>query len=217
MGIETSEHHNIPSSRGGSSRKENLSVLRDNRHTAFHQWAWNYPPDMLMRLLAFHSVRLKHESLPPGSVEDILAILSSSQWESQYVPEAFDLPEKRKEKSSYFHTYHTIDEMADAQKLIGTLVYGEELPQDRHEFYEKVRVFFRTSSPQEVLQKFLTERHGGQLSWVKAFRDEVRSTVLHVVNQAALEKITKQTRDRFAGILVKHVKDLALDLAINES
>jgi len=204
-------HHNIPSSRGGSPKKQNLSNVRIERHDDFHAWAWNYPPHALIRLMTIHSTGMRGENLPSGAVRDILECLTCKkrEWESYYDPGTMMSPQGRKEKTEYFESLHILDEMQDTYRLIGELCYKERLPFDREAFYKRALLFFRTSCPQDALRMFLTERQGHDLSWTKALQKDVHAALLFIIDRAKPEHVAEKQKERVIMTLREHIRTLS--------
>lgn len=142
---EANRHHNVPRSRGGSRKRSNISIARAGRHGEFHTWAWNYPPDTVLRLMAIHAARVPGHALSPSVLEDFLATLTDAPWEELYEPDVIGDggTKKRQRKAAYFREQHVLDEEDDTHRVIGELALQEQFPIDRHAFFSAGASIFR--------------------------------------------------------------------------
>lgn len=210
---EASRHHNVPRSRGGSTEKSNIAVVRHVRHEAFHTWAWNYPPDSVLRLMAIHAARIPGQSLPPTALEDFLSTLTDNPWEAFYEPDAISggATKNLRRKAAYFREQHVLDEEDDTHRVIGELALQEPFPADRHEFFQQAFLFFGTQSPREALERFLTEVNRGQeLAWAKAFRLHVRSQINNILQSAVPIALSSTDEQGIVDVLTAHKERLRL-------
>lgn len=210
MAPDVDTHHNYPCSRGGGEVRHNLSRLRRSRHDGFHMWAWNYPPDAILRFLAEHGVQRPEGTLPAGALEDVLGKLTEDNWTALYKPGVVTgghTPGQR-EKAHHFLIHHLNDERNDVRRLIGALTLGEGLPWERHLFLERALVFFRTAMPREAMRNFLTESYGSELSWAKALRDDVRRSLLDILSYAEGACDSGRERQRVIDILLVQERHL---------
>ncbi|MBI2524017.1 hypothetical protein HYW11_02265 [Candidatus Peregrinibacteria bacterium] len=208
---EGRRHHNVPRSRGGTRKKSNISIVHPGRHKQFHMWAWNYPPDSVLRLMAIHAVRIPGQSLPPSALEDFLSTLTDVPWEEFYEPDAMNggVTKKHRRKAAYFREQHVFDEEDDAHHVIGGLLLQESFPADRHTFFQQALLFFGTSAPREALERFLTEVfHGQELAWTKAFRAHVRSKVQDILLSATPMTLSPIDEQCVVDILTAHKQRL---------
>ena len=208
---EARRHHNVPRSRGGTRKKSNISTVHPGRHKQFHAWAWNYPPDSILRLMAIHAVRVPGQSLPPSALEDFLSTLTDVSWEEFYEPDAMNggVTKKRRRKAAYFREQHLLNEEDDTHRVIGGLALQEPFPVDRHTFFQQALLFFGTSSPREALERFLGEVfHGQELAWAKAFRAQVRSKVQDIVLAASPMTLSPMDEQCVIDVLTAHKQHL---------
>lgn len=208
---EANRHHNVPRSRGGSPKKSNISIVHAGRHDEFHAWAWNYPPDTVLRLMAIHAARIPGQSLSPNALEDFLSTLTDVPWEEFYEPDAINggVTKKHRRKAAYFQEQHILDEEDDTHRVIGELALQEPFPLDRHAFFQQALLFFGTHSPREALERFLTEVCRGQeLMWAKAFRSHVRSAVAHILQPATPVTLSSLEQQQIVDVLHTHKQRL---------
>lgn len=207
---EVNRHHNVPSSRGGSHKKINLSLVDMKRHDQFHTWAWNYPPDTVLRLMAIHAARMPGQSLPPSALENVLTFLTERSWKDFYEPDAV-LPSDEavpQTKADYFYEQHIVDEVEDTHMVIGDLLFEERFPWWRGMLLQRALRFFRTQVPQEAMDHFLTERYGSDFSWVKALRADVRSQLRSLLVSASPLTLDSPSQQRVMDILANHKRRL---------
>lgn len=204
---EANRHHNVPRSDGGSHKKCNISIVHAGRHDEFHAWAWNYPPDTVLRLMAIHAARIPGQSLPPSALEDFLCTLTDVPWEDFYESDAINggVTKKHRRKVSYFREQHVLDEEDDTHRIIGELALRESFPPDRHDFFQRAVMFFGAASPREAIERFLTEVFRGQeLAWVKALRSHVRAEVQAILLAAQPVTLSSADEQRIVDILHDH-------------
>lgn len=208
---EVNRHHNVPRSDGGSHKKCNISIVHAGRHDEFHAWAWNYPPDTVLRLMAIHAACIPGQSLPPRALEDFLSTLTDVPWEECYEPDAINggVTKKHRRKAAYFREQHVLDEEDDTHRVVGELALQEPFPLDRHAFFQQALLFFSTSSPREALERFLTEVFRGQeLMWAKAFRTQVRSKVHDILLSATPMRLSPTDEQYVVDVLTAHKQRL---------
>ena len=161
--------------------------------------------------MAVHAVRVPGQSLPPNALEDFLCTLTDVPWEEFYEPDATNggVTKKHRRKAAYFREQHVLDEEDDAHRVIGELALQEPFPTDRHAFFQQALLFFGTSSPREALERFLTEVFRGQeLTWVKAFRSDVRSKIQDILLSAAPMELSPIDEQCVVDVLTEHKQHL---------
>jgi len=203
---EANRHHNVPSSRRGSHKRKNLSWVDMKRHEQFHVWAWNYPPDTVLRLMAIHAARVPGQSLPPNALDDFLAFLTERPWEDFYEPDALWPSEEAvsQTKTEYFYEQHRLDEAEDTHNVIGDLLFQERFPWFREMFLQRALRFFRTQIPREAMRHLLTERYGHDFSWVKALSSDVHSVLQTLLASALPLTLDDPSQERVIEVLISH-------------
>ena len=218
--LNENRHHNVPTSRGGMGHESNLSIVNEKRHTKFHEWSCNRPPCTLLRRIALHATGLEgSHALPPSALDDLILALHRTNWEDNYESDAVIWTSRtpgEADRVQYFTKLHLYAELMDVQQTIGALLFGQRYPTEKtiegnieddidnlFRLNDVLR-FFHTRSPYVAMENFLTEKHHDDLSWVKAFREDVRQDLMEILSHAKPISLDDRQRRQTAEVLNHH-------------
>lgn len=192
-------HHGIPRSCGGSNHACNRSKVEIPRHADYHQWATNYTPDQIVRLLACQGIGLEDRSLHPQSIATIFRITNQCAESRFYLQEAIvqtsKLSKDREREIKHTQKKHNAYERLLMQNTIHALQKGGMFPSHTEPFLAQSLAFFDTSFPREALHSLYTETSHGKLSWVNPIMLDMRHSIhAIVVADPHLERFTGNGR-----------------------
>ena len=200
------DHHNVPTSQGGSSDKINISKIEETHHSDFHVWAENQLPCRLIRLLLLHGIGMKNPP-PPAMVAEIFEITNRRDMKKLYDSEAFHISSSpqsgnREKKAARFAETHTLGELVAIRHTIHAVTNGGTYPAKQSLFLPRAQSFFQTDSSVHAALSLCTEEdERGRLAWVKPIRDEIRERIIDALEERHALRVRRQEQRQMSHIL----------------
>jgi len=213
---ETNEHHCVPRSFDGAHCEGNISRMLITEHDRFHQATGHAPPDFLLRRFLIGSVGWKdhdNRSLPPGTYEDVLRLLTPEDWRTLYQDGTFiethghSKGESLRRAKAAFHLAWYLDrERSLSMDQIGLLEIHKLLPYGAVEEMRGISRFFKGDSPQAVMRTFLCDTaEDDSLKWARPMREDVRQQLLIILRHSRPEHLAdKGASQRIFDLLLDH-------------
>lgn len=181
-----SDHHNIPTSRGGSDDPINISDVQVTRHEEFHKWAHNRTPCQLTRDIALHSLSQGKSGIGTERMDTLFEITTLLHWKDLYDIRAFKVtvdPDALMDSLKHMSHLKTqvLQEIVWVRQTMEALDGCGNFPTEHHGLLPQAFQFFSTKSAAKAIEGLFTEEHFGMRSWTKPVSEKIRDEILDTV------------------------------------
>ena len=206
----SNKHHVVPSSRGGSDEKLNITDVAIARHARFHQVFGILTPCEVARFAAIAGINYEGRTLHPACIDTIFQITTMRKWEKLYQPGTFVTPTnpeglERSQRAASYKLTHLKQESVLLRNAMHSLVSDCEQA-NTSQFVGHLLEFFKRKRPESALRAYYNEERGNRLTWVRTLQGQTRRDLLkeldfestpfhHSMRQQLLDVLEKQEKD----------------------
>lgn len=213
----TSLHHQVPQSLGGSNEDINKIILPEQMHSDWHYWAGNLAPTAAARFMVLMSIGWQEGSLHPHFVKEYfrnsLKTTLDELYEESSLSRVTNLYGVSKAISNAKHqiTHLQIERrivIANQQALQGKVDFPAHLVAQYPALFLE---FFETGKPYEALRRLFTQREEGNLAWVQPLKKRVRKKIMSQLHRKESTQWVpiKSEKDKLYAALETHKGQLS--------
>lgn len=210
---QPTDHHNYPTSMGGSNHEINISQVLRGRHEKFHTWAGNLPPCQLIRLLMLHGIGTK-DPPPPATVENIFRITGIGNPTKVYALETFRTIAERHaftlaHKAARFSEVQVLQELLITRETLHAMTNGGTFPALSSEFLSHAQKYFSADTATKSAISLCTEPdQDNELAWVKPMLRKTHERIVETLEAHPPSRSKRKEEREFLRILQTHAKSL---------
>lgn len=210
---QPTDHHNYPTSMGGSNHEINISQVLRGRHEKFHTWVGNLPPCQLIRLLLLYGIGTD-DPPPPATVESIFRIISTANPTRLYAPDAFrSIAEPHAltlaRKTAGFSQVQVLQELLITRETLRAITNGGTFPALSSNFLSHAQKYFSADTATKSAISLCTEPdQDNELAWVKPMLRKTHERIVETLEAHPPSRSKRKEEREFLRILQTHAKSL---------